>query len=149
VSLQRDLHWVSVFLRLSVGSLFLTAGVMKLPGGVSGTVQYYSSLFEHSLLPPLLVRAHASAICLVEILLGLWLLSGYRLPIAWKAAAAVLVSLAIGMVFAAKYDVASDNYVYVLIALGGLLTSRFDRWTVSAREVVAGGKPLASDASAL
>jgi hypothetical protein len=64
----------------------------------------------------------------VELGLGLWLLSGYRLALAWKAAAAVLVSLALGMVFAGKYDVASDNYVYVALALGGLVTSRFDRW---------------------
>ena len=145
VSFQRDLHWVSVFLRLSVGSLFLCAGLMKLPGGVAGTVQYYSSLFEHSLLPPLLVRAHASVICFVELALGLWLLSGYRLAIGWKVAAAVLVSLAVGMVFAGKYDVASDNYVYVLLALGGLLMSRFDRWVLGSGRVPATSEPLASD----
>jgi hypothetical protein len=145
-SVQRDLHWVSVFLRLSVGSLLLSAGVIKLPGGVGGTVHYYSSLFEHSLVPALLVRAHASVICFVELALGLWLLSGYRLAIGWKVAAALLVSLAVGMVFAGKYDVASDNYVYVLLALGGLLTSRFDRWALgAARAVAAPGAPLASD----
>jgi hypothetical protein len=40
----------------------------------------------------------------------------------------VLLSLAVGMIFAGKTDVASDNYVYVALALGGLVTSRFDRW---------------------
>jgi len=145
VSFQRDLHWVSVFLRLSVGSLLLCAGLMKLPGGVAGTVQYYSSLFEHSLVPPLLVRAHASVICFVELALGLWLLSGYRLVIGWKVAAAVLVSLAVGMVFAGKYDVASDNYVYVLLALGGLLASRYDRWVLGSGRVPAASEPLACD----
>jgi methylamine utilization protein MauE len=127
-SLQRDLHWVSVFLRLSIGSLFLSAGIIKLPGGVGGTLGYYSSLFEHSLLPMFLVRAHASSIMFVEIGLGVWLLSGLRLALAWKAAALVLVSLAVGMLFAGKYDVANDNYVYVLLSAAGLLVSRFDRW---------------------
>jgi hypothetical protein len=130
-STRRDLHWVSVFLRLSLGSLFLSAGVLKLPGGVSGTVAYYSSLFQGSLLPAFLVRAHASLILFIELALGVWLLSGYRLALGWKVAAALLTSLAVGMLFAGKYDVASDNYVYVLLSLGGLLASRFDRWARS------------------
>jgi uncharacterized membrane protein YphA (DoxX/SURF4 family) len=128
VSLERDLHWVSVFSRLAIGSLFLSAGVSKLPGGVAGTVGYYTGLFEHSLLPGVLVRAHASIIMFVELALGAWLLSGYKLAAAWKAAALVLTSLAVGMLFAAKYDVASDNYVYVFLSLMGLVVSRFDRW---------------------
>jgi hypothetical protein len=127
-SWQQDLHWVSVFLRGSLGSLFLVAAIAKMPGGVAGTVGYYSSLFEHSLLPAFLVRAHASVILFVELALALWLLSGYRLALAWKSAAVVLVSLAVGMLFAGKTDVASDNYVYVALALGGLVTARFDRW---------------------
>jgi hypothetical protein len=131
-TLRRDLHWVSVFLRLAIGSLFLSAGIIKLPGGVGGTGAYYSSLFQHSLLPTFLVRAHASAILFVELALGAWLLSGYRLGAAWKVAAGLLASLAIGMLFAGKYDVASDNYVYVLLSLGGLLARHFDRWTLGA-----------------
>lgn len=125
---QQDLHWVSVFLRASLGSLLLVAAISKVPHGVAGTVGYYTSLFEHSLLPSFLIKAHASVIMFVEFALGFWLLSGYRLALAWKAAALVLVSLAVGMVFAGKFDVASDNYVYVALALGGLITSRFDRW---------------------
>jgi uncharacterized membrane protein YphA (DoxX/SURF4 family) len=131
-SITRDLHWVSVFLRLAIGSLFLSAGLTKLPGGISGTVGYYSSLFEGSLLPGVLVRAHASVIMLVELVLGLWLLSGYRLKEAWKSAALVLASLAVGMLFAGKYDVANDNYVYLFLATAGLVVSRFDRWVVGA-----------------
>jgi hypothetical protein len=125
---QRDLHWVSVFSRASLGSLFLTAGISKLPGGISGTVAFYSKLFEHSLLPSFLVTAHASVIMIVEFLLAFWLLSGYRLALAWKASALVLLSLAVGMLFAGKTDVASANYLYVAFALGGLMTSHFDRW---------------------
>jgi hypothetical protein len=130
VEWQQDLHWVSVFLRAALGSLFLSAAISKVPGGISGTVGYYSTLFEHSLLPRFLVTAHASVILWVELLLALWLFSGYRLGLAWKASALVLVSLAIGMIFAGKTDVASDNYLYVALALGGLVTRRFDRWVL-------------------
>jgi hypothetical protein len=129
-SFKRDLHWVSVFLRLALGSLFSSAGIIKIPGGVSGTVAYYTTLFEHSLLPGFLVRAHASLILFVELGVGLWLLSGYRLATAWKASALLLLSLAVGMIFAGKYDTASDNYLYVLLSAAGLVVSRFDRWVL-------------------
>ena len=127
---QQDLHWVSVLLRASLGSLFLAAAISKVPHGIAGTVGYYSTLFEHSLLPSFLVQAHASVIMFVECGLAFWLLSGYRLALAWKSAALVLVSLAVGMLFAGKTEVASDNYVYVALALGGLVTARFDRWVL-------------------
>lgn len=147
--ITRDLHWVSVFLRLAIGSLFLSAGLTKLPGGISGTVGYYSSLFESSLLPGALVRAHASVIMLVELAVGAWLLSGYRLGAAWKAAALVLASLAVGMLFAGKYDVANDNYVYLFLATVGLVVSRFDRWAVGATAPVSEPEPgLSARASA-
>ncbi|MEY4551580.1 MAG: hypothetical protein RL685_7775 [Pseudomonadota bacterium] len=143
---QQDLHWVSVFLRASLGSLFLAAAISKVPHGIAGTVGYYSTLFEHSLLPAFLVQAHASVIMLVEFALAFWLLSGYRLALAWKSAALVLVSLAVGMVFAGKTDVASDNYVYVALALGGLVTSRFDRWVPARLAAGAGAQELTSGA---
>jgi len=127
--LPRDLHWASVFLRVSIGSLFLIAAANKAVNGVSGTIGYYRSLFEDSLLPSFLVTTHASAIIFVELALGCWLLSGYRLSLAWKVTAAVVVSLAMGMAFAGKYDVASDNYLYVLLSLFGLVAARFDRWS--------------------
>jgi hypothetical protein len=125
---QSNVHWTSVFLRASLGSLFLCAAMSKVPGGISGTVGYYSKLFAQSILPGVLVTAHASVIMGVEFILAAWLLSGYRLALAWKAAACVLLSLAMGMIFAGKTDVASDNYGYVALCLGGLLTSPFDRW---------------------
>jgi hypothetical protein len=130
-SLRQDLHWVSVFLRAAFGSLFLIAAISKVPGGIAGTVGYYSSLFEHSLLPHFLVTLHASVIMFVEFALGAWLLSGYRLGLAWKASAVVLLTLAGGMLFAGKYDVASANYLYLALSLGGLVTSRFDRWVLA------------------
>lgn len=129
---EDELHWVSVFLRASLASLFLIAALNKLQGGVAGTIGYYTTLFEHSLLPRFLVTAHASVISFVELALGVWLLTGYRLALAWKVTAFVLLTLAAGMAFALKYDVAAANYVYLVMALGGLVTSRFDRWVLAA-----------------
>ncbi len=124
------LQGVSLLARVSLGTLFLSAATVKVPGGVAGTVAYYESLFKGSLLPPLLVTAHASMIMYVEFAIALWLLSGFRLAAAWKAAGLLLVSLAVGTVFAGKYDVASANYLYVLFCALGLLVSPWDRWVV-------------------
>ena len=94
-------------------------------------VAYYSSLFDHSLLPAFLVKIHAALILFFEYGLAVWLLSGWRLRLAWKVAGVLLVSLAIGMIFAGKYDVASANYIYALFCAVGLFSSEFDRWRVA------------------
>lgn len=127
-----ELQWLSVLARLSIGTLLLSAAVTKLPYGVSGTVGYYTSLFKDSLLPGALVEAHASAIMFVEFGTGLWLLSGFRLATAWKFSGLLLLSLAIGMVFAGKYDTAADNYVYTMLTGLGLLLSSHDHWVLGA-----------------
>jgi len=132
-SMASALQGVSLLARLSLGTLFLSAATVKVPGGVAGTVAYYESLFKNSLLPPPLVAAHASMIMYLEFAIALWLLSGYRLTLAWKAAGLLLISLAVGMVFAGKYDVASANHLYVLFCALGLLVSPGDRWVVGRR----------------
>ncbi len=126
---ESNLHWVSILMRVAVGSLFLCAAIVKTPLGISGVVAYYSSLLQHSLLPGFLVQTHATAIVFLEYACALWLLSGFRLRVAWIFSGFLLISLAVGMIFAGKYDVASDNYVYVLLCAIGLLSSSFDRWT--------------------
>lgn len=128
--LDSNLHWLSILMRLAVGSLFLCAALVKTPMGISGVVAYYSSLLEHSLLPGFVVRLHATAILFFEYGIALWLLSGFRLRLAWIVTGLLLISLAVGMIFAGKYDVASDNYFYVLLCGVGLLSSTFDRWTL-------------------
>ena len=129
-TLKRNLHWVSILIRLSLGTLFLCAAIVKTPLGIPGVMAYYSSLFDHSLLPAFLVKIHAALILFFEYGLAVWLFSGWQLRLAWKVAGVLLVSLAIGMIFAGKYDVASANYLYVLLCAVGLITSEFDRWQV-------------------
>lgn len=127
---NKELQWLSALLRLSLGSLFISAALTKIPYGISGTVSYYAALFKDSLLPSVLVEAHASAIMFVEFATGLWLLSGFRLALAWKFTGLLLLSLAIGMVFAGKYETAADNYVYALLTGLGLFLSSHDRWVL-------------------
>ena len=128
--LKRSLHWVSILMRLAIGTLFLSAAIVKTPFGIPGIIAYYSSLLDKSLLPVFLIKSHAALILFFEYGLAVWLLSGWRLRLAWKVAGVLLVSLAIGMIFAGKYDVASANYIYVFLCAVGLFVSEFDRWQV-------------------
>jgi hypothetical protein len=132
-SLSDSLHWISILMRLSIGTLFLCAAIVKTPLGIPGIVAYYSSLLDKSLLPAFLVKIHATLILFLEFGLAFWLLSGWQLRLAWKVAGLVLISLAIGMIFAGKYDVASDNYIYVLLCAVGLFAGPFDRWVVRSK----------------
>lgn len=128
--LEQGLQWAAALLRLAIGSLFLIAAINKLPHGVSGTVGFYTALFKDSLLPQFLVTAHASVIMFVEFILAFWLLSGFKLRAAWIASTLVLISLAVGMLFAGKTDVASANYLYVFYSLIGIVLSHYDQWTL-------------------
>jgi len=120
-------------MRLSIGTLFLCAALVKTPLRIPGIIAYYSSLLDKSLLPAFLVKIHAALILFFEFGLALWLFSGWQLRLAWKIAGILLISLAIGMIFAGKYDVASANYLYVLLCSVGLIVSEFDRWVVRAK----------------
>jgi hypothetical protein len=133
-SVRNSLHWISILMRLSIGTLFLCAALVKTPLGIPGIIAYYSSLLDKSLLPAFLVKIHAALILFFEFGLALWLFSGWQLRLAWKIAGILLISLANGMIFAGKYDVASANYLYVLLCALGLFVSEFDRWVVSANK---------------
>lgn len=124
----KNLHWLSVLMRLSIGTLMLVAALNKVPHGIEGTVAYFTGIFEKSLLPLFLVKIYAASIMFVEFIVAAWLFSGIKLKEAWIATGLLLISLAVGMLFAGKHDVAASNYVYVVIAGIGLLTSSYDRW---------------------
>ncbi|MBV8227501.1 MAG: hypothetical protein JO232_20180 [Verrucomicrobia bacterium] len=130
-TLNQSLHWISILMRLSIGTLFLCAAIVKTPLGIPGIVAYYSSLLDKSLLPEFLVRGHAALILFFEYGLAIWLFCGWQLRWAWKVAGVLLVSLAIGMIFAGKNDVASANYIYVLLCAVGLFASGSDRWVIA------------------
>lgn len=127
----KNLHWISILMRLSIGTLMLVAALNKIPNGIEGTVGYFVSTFEKTILPQFMIKIYASSIMIVEFIVAFWLFSGYKLRAAWVATGLLLISLASGMLFLQKYDVASDNFVYVVIAGVGLLTSSYDKWQLA------------------
>lgn len=123
---------ISLILRLSIGSLFLGAGIIKISGGIEGSITYYMSLFEKTIFPLFLVKAHASIIMILELVLAFWLFSGFKLRLAWITSALTLITLAFGMIFTYKFDVVSDNYIYVLISCIGIVLAPFDDYRIRA-----------------
>jgi len=127
--------WVSVILRVAIASLFLTAAVSKLKGGsasINQTVQGIQAVFRDTWLPAPLVTFQAWATLAVEPLIVVWLISGYRLKLGWIVTGLFLTTLSFGMAVAGKYDVASANYTYVLMACAGLYVSHFDCFAIDA-----------------
>ncbi|MCB9397639.1 MAG: hypothetical protein H6510_07485 [Acidobacteria bacterium] len=124
----KDLGKLSTLLRILFGTLFLGAALIKVKGGMQGSVDYYLSMFQDSLLPSALVRTHAQVIMLLEFAVAIWLFSGFRLRWAWLATAGLLWTLAFGMIFALKFDVAAHNYFYFFLAGLGFVLAPFDRF---------------------
>ncbi len=130
---NKNLQLVSILLRLSIGTLFLGAAIIKVKGGIDGSIAYYTSIFEKTIFPLFLVKMHASIIMPLEFILAIWLFSGFKLKTAWIASAVTLVTLAFGMIFAYKFDVTSDNYLYVLICCLGILLSPYDKFIIQGK----------------
>jgi uncharacterized membrane protein YphA (DoxX/SURF4 family) len=123
---RKNLALISLLLRLAIGTLFLGAGIIKVKGGIDGNITYYLSIFEKSIFPTTLIKLHASVIMFIEFILAIWLFSGIKLKQAWIASAITLITLAFGMIFVYKFDVVSDNYIYVVISCIGLYIAPYD-----------------------
>ena len=119
--------WISLILRFSIASLFVAAVVPKFTGGLDGVVMNFQNTFKDTWLPPALVTLYARFIPFIEVIIPIWLISGFKLRVAWVFTVVVLISLAFGMAVAKHYDVAADNFFYVMMACLGLYVSQFDR----------------------
>jgi uncharacterized membrane protein YphA (DoxX/SURF4 family) len=125
--------WASLLLRLAISALFIAAVVPKFSKGqesLNGVVKSFQTMFEKTWLPPAMVTMHARVTPFIEVLIPIWLLTGFRLKLGWFVTGLFLVSLSFGMTVAGKGDVAAHNFNYVLMAAIGLYLSRFDRFNI-------------------
>ncbi|MBP9865537.1 MAG: DoxX family protein [Candidatus Omnitrophica bacterium] len=126
----------SLLLRLAVASIFIAAVAGKFKMGFGATVPMFQGMFKETWLPAPLVTMFATVLPWLEIVIPVWLLSGFRLKCAWLFSGLVLISLAFGMMVAGNYAVASSNYQYVLLCCAGLYFSAFDclQWGCCTKE---------------
>ena len=124
----KNLHWISILMRVSIGTLFFIAALGPLSMGIPETVASFETMFKNSIAPVFIVKWFGAGHAFVELAIVFWLFSGYKLRAAWLAAGFLLIILASGMLMIQKWDAAADDFMYVVMAGIGLLTSRFDKW---------------------
>jgi len=121
---------ISLILRIAVASLFAAAAIGKFAGGLDEVVVYFQATFEKTWIPASMVAIHARITPFVELMIPIWLLVGYRLKLAWIFTGFFTISLAFGMMVVGKYDIAANNYFYVLLICVGLYFSSSDKFSV-------------------
>jgi thiosulfate dehydrogenase [quinone] large subunit len=118
----------ALLMRLSLGTLFLFAGLGKMmaPGGIGGVVQKIQEGFTNTWLPAFLVAPYAYALPFVEVAVGAALLLGLFTRWSFFFSGLLLVSLAFGMMLQQQHAVVSNNLTYVLMAAAGTWFSAKD-----------------------
>jgi len=113
-----------ILLRIALGSTIALMGLGKFIGGVVGFVENFSDKFVDSFVPMFLVTPVLWIIPVAELLIGLWLLSGFKRVGALLAYGILMIVFALGHLLMGDHDL-TGIFVY-LIATGGtlFLTSR-------------------------
>ncbi|MCB9799304.1 MAG: DoxX family membrane protein [Candidatus Omnitrophica bacterium] len=117
----------SVLLRLAMASLFALAAIGKFQNGLDSVVTSFQGMFKDTLLPAWFVTFYARLIPWIELLIPVWLITGFRLKQGWFFTGLVMVSLSAGVLMTKQYALAANNYFYVLMCCAGLYFSDYDR----------------------
>lgn len=140
---NQTLRWIVLLLRVNMAVVFGVASINKLTGGMDEIVKVFQQVFAGSWLPLPVVDFAASTIPIVEALLAVWLLSGFRLKTAWIVSAIQMITLIFGISVARKYSVAADNTVYLLLIIAGLYFTDLKERTLAAVQAAAPAEPPA------
>jgi hypothetical protein len=118
--------WISLILRVAVASIFGVAAFGKFSMGLGNYAAHMMIMFQNTFLPGFLLKPYIWVLPFAESLIVLWLLSGVKLREAWVFTAFVLLTLGFGMIVAQQGTVASENFIYMLIACLGVYMSKYD-----------------------
>jgi len=121
-----ELSWISLILRVAVASIFAVAAYSKFVMGLGNFAANMTGMFKDTLLPGWLLVPYINILPFAEFLIAVWLLLGIKLREAWIFTAFVLMTLGFGMVVAKQGAVASENYIYMMMACLGIYLSKYD-----------------------
>jgi thiosulfate dehydrogenase (quinone) large subunit len=102
-------------LRLILGTNILIHGVSRLYMGVGDFARALVPLFEKTPLPPGAVYAYASALPVVEAVLGLCVLLGFESRYAYVCGLLLIASLTFGAALRQDWDSAGLQLIYALL----------------------------------
>ena len=127
---RANLEWAFLLLRLSLGLLFLIAGLGKFINGYSGVVSGIVGGFEGTWLPIFMVKPYAYALPFVEVAIGALLVVGFLTRPVLVLTGFTLLSLAFGMMVQGNHGTVSNNLIYVAMTAAALGLSEFNRYSV-------------------
>jgi len=111
--------WISILIRLVFGLIFLGYGLGKL-ANYSARVDGLITSFESTVLPIVLVSAFVYLLPIIEFVIGLSFLIGFRYRETLVATGILMAILTFGLAIKGEHDIVSRNLVYFFILLIGL-----------------------------
>ncbi len=112
-------------LRLMLGINILLHGITRLPD-LAGFADGMSKEFADTWMPVAMARAVGFVIPIVETILGLFLLAGFKLRLALLGTGALLCVLHFGMGLQQAWGTLGSQLVYGIVVFLLLITHRFD-----------------------
>lgn len=103
-----------VFLRLVTGINFLMHGAVRVFGDFNGFADGMASNFNETFLPAFSVRLLGYAIPIVELIVGIILITGFQLKIGLVIAFLLMATLVFGMSLLQQWGVVGSQMIYVI-----------------------------------
>ena len=110
---DKNLKLAYLFLRLTMGFNMFAHGIVRLPK-LNQFSDWMVGLFQDSLLPSFLVIPFSYMLPVVEFLIGVMLIVGFKTPKTLLVGACVIMSLIFGSCLIEKWDMAGGQMVYAL-----------------------------------
>ncbi len=119
--------WISLILRIAIASIFAVAVYGKFAIGLGNYAANMTAMFKDTFLPGWLLAPYINILPFAEILIAVWLLVGIKLRAGWIFTAFVLLTLGFGMMVGRQSAIASENYIYMMMACLGIYLSKYDK----------------------
>ncbi len=124
---EKNATWISIFMRLAIIIFLGLSGVRKVMGGVGDTIGQFQQMYADTGTPMWLVTAQAWMVPYLEVLIGIWLLLGFKLRAAFVTSALLTLNFCVAMKILGKGDVVANNSLFVLLCCVGLYFCHQDR----------------------
>ncbi len=125
--------WIALILRSGIACLFGIAGLNKIIDGPGTFVEYARDYLQGSWMPTPLVEAYPWVMPFAQLAIAIWLVSGYRLRVAWITVSFYTLTIAVGSEIAGRYGAGANAYLFLGLCCTGLWFSRSDRLRPPAR----------------
>lgn len=118
--------WISLFMRVSIIIYLGISGLRKTTGGIAKSVEGLKEMYAETGVPEWLVVFQGYTVPWLEVIIGIWLIIGFKLRGAFITSALLMLNFAGAMKILGKGDVVQANCFFVLLCCVGLSFCRHD-----------------------